>query len=100
MEATHLFVRMKETDDVATALVRLTKGQVMSDPEDGLSVTLRQDIDFGHKFATRAVPKGGLVHKYGQIIGVATQDIAPGEHVHVHNVASRRGRGDLKGASS
>jgi len=100
MEATRLFVRMNETDDVATALVRLTKGQVISDPEDCFSVTLRQDIDFGHKFATRALAQGDLVHKYGQIIGVATQDIVPGEHVHVHNVASRRGRGDLKEGSS
>jgi hypothetical protein len=35
------------------------------------------------------------VVKYGQRIGVAGADIAAGAHVHVHNVVSERGRGDL-----
>jgi altronate dehydratase small subunit len=33
--------------------------------------------------------------KYGEIIGKATTDIKPGQHVHVHNVAGTRGRGDV-----
>ena len=35
------------------------------------------------------------VIKYGSPIGVATATIPPGAHVHTHNVASARGRGDL-----
>jgi hypothetical protein len=38
--------------------------------------------------------------KYGSTIGTATDDIQPGEHVHTHNVASGRGRGDLHGTSA
>jgi altronate dehydratase small subunit len=33
--------------------------------------------------------------KYGSVIGTAIADIEAGSHVHTHNVASTRGRGDL-----
>ena len=46
----------------------------------------------GHKIALHAITSGAPVRKYGQYIGAATADIAPGEHVHVHNLASRRAR--------
>ena len=39
----------------------------------------------------RAVAVGGPVRRYGQVIGFATQPIAPGQHVHVHNI----GMGDF-----
>src|SRR5690606_37566091 len=40
-----------------------------------------------HKVAIRRIPSGAEVKKYGQVIGVATQDIEPGSHVHLHNLA-------------
>lgn len=51
--------------------------------QDGLALT--GAIPFGHKAARRAIAKGEPVVKYGVSIGVATQDIPAGEHVHVHN---------------
>ena len=51
-------------------------------------------IPYGHKMALALIPKGGTVLKYGLSIGSATGDIQPGNHVHVHNVESNRGRGD------
>lgn len=86
---------MHEEDDVATALVALQKGLVVVGEGGSFSVRLEEDIPFGHKFAVRSLAAGELVHKYGQVIGQATQDIRQGEHVHVQNVGSRRGRGDL-----
>jgi len=56
---------------------------------------LAGDIPFGHKFAIRPIAKGTPVVKYGYSIGTATADIRPGEHVHIHNIESNRGRGDL-----
>ena len=41
----------------------------------------------GHKIAVRAIRAGAPVRRYNQIIGTATQDIAPGQHVHTHNLA-------------
>src|SRR5262249_29928844 len=43
-------------------------------------------VGLGHKLALRPIHKGEPVLKYGQIIGFASADIAPGSHVHVHNV--------------
>ncbi len=56
---------------------------------DGTSVTLAGPVPRGHKLATRAVARGEAVHKYGQIIGYAGSAIAPGDHVHTHNLEYR-----------
>jgi altronate hydrolase len=50
------------------------------------TVVVRDDVPRSHKLAVRAVPAGSPVHKYGQSIGLATVDIAAGDHVHVHNL--------------
>lgn len=60
-----------------------------------LTVKANAPIPYGHKIALRAIPKGTQVTKYGLSIGTALADIQPGDHVHVHNVESNRGRGDL-----
>ena len=83
---------ISEADNVATALEALEAGGVLS--EVG-SITIREAIPRGHKIAVRAIASGGAVMKYGSPIGTATIDIAAGAHVHTHNVASGRGRGDL-----
>ena len=47
----------------------------------------REIIPSGHKIATEEIASGSAVRKYGQVIGVATRDIAAGAHVHVQNLA-------------
>ncbi|TCT01504.1 UxaA family hydrolase [Aquabacter spiritensis] len=49
----------------------------------------------GHKFALAAIPAGAPILKYGVVVGRATAPIAIGAHVHIHNMDSLRGRGDL-----
>lgn len=58
-------------------------------------IIAKNDIPFGHKIALFDLAKGDKVIKYNEVIGVATKDIAKGEHVHTHNLSSIRGRGDL-----
>ncbi len=58
-------------------------------------IELRDKVPYGHKIAVKPIAKGEQVLKYGLAIGLATKDIMPGEHVHVHNIESTRGRGDL-----
>lgn len=94
-EAMQRWIVQKPQDDVATALADLKAGTSLEDPGGLFQVQLRQDIPFGHKFALRHLAPGAPVHKYGQVIGSATKDIEAGQHVHVHNLESRRGRGDL-----
>lgn len=84
-------------DNVAVALRDLKAGSnvhVAVGPEM-TSRFLEQDIPAGHKFALLAIGKDEDVIKYGEKIGKASTPISAGEHVHVHNVASQRGRGDL-----
>ncbi|MGC8586268.1 MAG: UxaA family hydrolase [Candidatus Micrarchaeia archaeon] len=80
-------------DNVAVALKDLKKGSVVKVDSDTLNVL--DDIPTGHKIALVDIPKGGEVIKYGEVIGKATQDIKKGMWVHVHNVESERGRGDI-----
>jgi altronate hydrolase len=76
-----LFLRVHADDDVVVALHPISVGASI----DGRIA--RADIPAGHKMAIRAVAKGDAVHKLGQVIGLASEDIAVGEHVHTHNVA-------------
>jgi altronate hydrolase len=79
-------VHLRPEDNVAVAARHLAAGQ--SFVFDGATLTLNARVGLGHKLALRAIPRGKAVYKYGQIIGFASQDIAPGDHVHVHNVAA------------
>jgi altronate hydrolase len=69
-------------DGVAVALRDLAVGDSV------LGVTLRAPIPRGHKLALRAHSAGDVVTKYGLPIGRATAAIAPGDHVHSHNLAT------------
>ena len=86
-------------DNVATALVDLGAGEELAlrAGERDMAIEVTAPIPFGHKFSLAEVKAGMPLIKYGEIIGVATTDIRPGDHVHVHNVVSTRGRGDLAG---
>jgi altronate dehydratase len=85
-------------DNVATALEPLDAGRLLR--IGGVQITAAEAIPRGHKIALRAIRAGEAVVKYGSPIGSASADIAPGAHVHTHNVASARGRGDLAGQTS
>jgi hypothetical protein len=82
-------------DNVATALEPLAAGTTIHVGTVTLAVV--DPIPRGHKIALRAIGQGDAVVKYGSAIGTASAAIAAGAHVHTHNVASTRGRGDLAG---
>jgi len=84
---------MHPNDNVLQAVAPLAAGHVVH--VEGLPLALAAAIPSGHKVARRVIAAGDLIIKYGQPIGRAIADIAAGEHVHVHNVESLRGRGDL-----
>lgn len=56
------------------------------------TLTLNGPIQLGHKIAIVRIPRGQPVVKYGQTIGVATENIEPGDWVHTHNLSN----GDLE----
>lgn len=87
---------LDKTDNVATILdaTRASCECVLQGARTGRIVALA-DLPFGHKVAVLSIRAGESVIKYGQSIGRATRDINIGDHVHIHNVESLRGRGDL-----
>lgn len=87
---------MKSSDNVGTVVENIEPGSVIAVQDNGAenNITVSEKIPFGHKFALRSIQQGDPIIKYGEVIGVATCGIAPGQHVHVHNLESRRGRGD------
>lgn len=76
-------IRIHANDNVVIARRQLLGGTVI--PEEG--VTVAGLVPPGHKIATRAIARGQPVRRYDQVIGTATADIAPGQHVHTHNLA-------------
>ena len=81
-------------DSVATALADLAAGETVILATG--TIELRSAVAFGHKLALVRIETGEPVIKYGEVIGRATRTIAPGEHVHAHNLEGMRGRGDLR----
>lgn len=87
-------VRLHANDNVATALQPLAQGETVTVEGGGeaLTVTLREAIARCHKFATAPIAGDGAIYKYGEAIGRARSDIQAGQHVHIHNLVSQRGR--------
>jgi altronate hydrolase len=82
-------VLLDAADDVAIAKEMLAPGTELSVPSG--TVPVQQAIPPGHKIALRRVGQGSPVRRYGQIIGFASREIAPGEHVHTHNLTVGEG---------
>ena len=83
---------LSENDNVLTCTIAIKKGELLDCA--GVTITAANDVPAYHKIANAFVPAGGEVYKYGEVIGIASVDIHPGEHVHVHNLEGARGRGD------
>ena len=79
-------LRIHPRDNVAVALEPIRAGETVT--AEGVSVAALRDIPQGHKLAIAPISAGAEVVKYGYPIGRARADIAPGEWVHTHNLAT------------
>lgn len=68
-------------DNVAVAVTNLSDGMVLR-----AGLVASEAIPAGHKIALQVINRGDRVIKLGQPIGIATNTIAPGAHVHSHNL--------------
>ena len=75
-------LRIHPKDNVAVALRPIPSGYHWED------ITAQEDIPQGHKISLSAISKEETVTKYGFAIGHATEDIAPGQWVHTHNMTT------------
>jgi arabinonate dehydratase len=76
-------IRLHPNDDVVIARHQLVGGMQVAEEK----LVVNGLIPAGHKIASRRILAGQPVHRYSQVIGMATQDIEPGRHVHTHNLA-------------
>ncbi len=77
-------ILLSDSDNVAVARHEIPAGTALSVGAE--CVVSESVIPSGHKIALRAIPQGEVVRKYGQVIGLATEPIAAGAHVHTHNL--------------
>jgi altronate hydrolase len=79
-------IRVHPKDSVAVALRPIASGEILALGSHVIRAT--DAIPQGHKIALEPHAAATTVRKYGQSIGTATTAIAPGEHVHTHNLAT------------
>ena len=74
-------IQLHASDNVVVATRRLQPG------DSAGPVTAAQTIPNGHKVAIRHIRAGEPILKFGQVIGLASEEISPGDHVHLQNVS-------------
>jgi len=79
-------IQVHDSDDVCVALRDIAAGTEVE--AGGIRLVVASDVPKGHKIAVRAIAEGQTVHKYGFVIGKASQPIQPGDHVHMHNMVT------------
>jgi (2R)-sulfolactate sulfo-lyase subunit alpha len=94
MTAPHLLVHNKK-DTVGVVVVEGLKAGtnmtcVVTANNSSFRLKSKMAVPIGHKIALVDIKKGDTVMKYGQDIGKTVADIKKGEHVHVHNLKTKR----------
>jgi (2R)-sulfolactate sulfo-lyase subunit alpha len=88
------FLVHNDKDDVGVAVVDMEQGGSAQgktlDTQESRAVDVLMDIPLGHKVALRDFEVGDFVTKYGQDIGKVVATIEMGEHVHTHNLKTKR----------
>jgi hypothetical protein len=79
-------LRLHPRDNVLTVIAPLAAGDRITVGDASIAATV--ELAIGHKVAAEPIAAGAQVVKYGAPIGLATRDIAAGEHVHTHNLRS------------
>ena len=90
---------MHPKDNVATTVEEIQPGDPVQVSRSGevRTLTAIEPIPFGFKIALEEIPQGAFILKYGDTIGKASRAIPKGALVHVHNLEGTRARGDLEG---
>ncbi len=94
MDIPHLLIHDKK-DNVGVVVVEdLAAGTemlcVVTEDDSDFSLVVGSDVPIGHKVALTELAEGDSIIKYGEDIGRVTRPIAKGEHVHVHNLKTKR----------
>lgn len=94
MTTPHLLVHDNK-DSVGVVVVEGLKAGtdmlgVVTHDNSSFNLSSEMDVPIGHKVALADIKSGDTIWKYGQDIGKAIADIRKGEHVHTHNMKTKR----------
>ena len=88
------FLVHEKADNVGVATVDIKAGEnaqgLFMDTQEKIEMNALQEIPLGHKIALTELKVEDSVIKYGHDIGRVVADIKTGEHVHTHNLKTRR----------
>jgi len=88
------FLVHEKADSVGVATVDIKAGETAvgtyMDDQSNVKVTALKDIPLGHKIALKDHAEGDTVLKYGNDIGKVVATIKKGDHVHTHNLKTKR----------
>ncbi len=89
------FIMHNESDSCAVAVVEGLEANTkcncwIMDKDTSFDIEIKSDIPIGHKIAVKNIKNGDTIFKYDIDIGKCVQDIKEGEHLHVHNVKTKR----------
>jgi len=88
------FLIHNSNDDVGVAVTDIKKGETVTglkmDTQESVQIKALCDIPLGHKIAMTDKKKGDTLTKYSNDIGKIVADFKVGEHVHVHNLKTKR----------
>ena len=88
------FLVHDKKDTVGVAVVDVKAGQTLEGRDlatnEKLSAKALMDIPLGHKIALKDFKPGDTVYKYACDIGKVVASIKAGEHVHIHNLKTKR----------
>jgi (2R)-sulfolactate sulfo-lyase subunit alpha len=88
------FLVHEKADTVGVATVDIKAGEtakgLFMDTQESIEVKALKDIPLGHKIALKGAKVGDTVIKYGQDIGKIVADYKAGDHVHIHNLKTKR----------
>ena len=94
MAKTDIIIHDKKDNVGVIVIEKVTKGQVcgcwlMLD-DTSSKVKSDSEIPLGHKIALQDLKEGDTIIKYGHDIGKVVKSIKKGDHVHVHNVKTKK----------
>ncbi len=88
------FLVHEKEDTVGVATVDIKAGEVAKglfmDTQNPVEAKALKDIPLGHKIALKDANVGDTVIKYGHDIGKVVAEIKSGDHVHIHNLKTKR----------
>ena len=81
---------LKPNDNVGTSIKPLKRNTeiILKLEKQLINFVIKENIKLCHKFSLSKIRKGDKIIKYGEIIGVANDDIQSGKLVHIHNIQS------------